>query len=188
MFKPKENTIESFYLSGSYSYGDQTISIDSFYPNGPMAFIFNFAKKQIDYVFGRFCNEDGSGGCTPSLLKFNEKGIVLTQLSTAQVPYLYNNFPLISQNSTNIFGFNGIKANLAIFNNTNNNWTKILGYNQRSSGSFCNNGTSATSCNLKLTDVFVQKNGIIYFLDDTRVRVIDRDGAIQTIYEPPIGP
>ncbi len=188
LFRPKENTIESFYLSGSYNYSNQTISVDGFYPYGPMTFIYNFSKKQIENVFGRFCNEDGSGGCSSSLLKFNDKGVVLTQLSTSQVPYLYNNFPLISQNSTSIYGFNGIKANLAIYDNTNNNWTKILGYNQRSSVTFCNNGTSATSCNLRLTDVFVQKNGTIYFIDDTRIRVIDTDGTIQTLYEPPVGP
>ncbi len=87
------------------------------------------------------------------------------------------------QNGVNVFALNGIKSFLFSYDIENDSWSKIIGYNARAS-SFCNNGTASTSCNVRFTDAFVHKNGTVYFMDQTRIRVLDRDGSIQTIYQP----
>ncbi len=184
VFNNSENKIETIYFSGFYTKSSTDYDVSTYFPFGPIAVTFNFEKQAIENFYGRFCSEtNGGNNCTPYLLKFNNTGTVVSEISLTQTPYLYNNFPLIVQNGVNVFALNGIKSFLFSYDIENDSWSKIIGYNARAS-SFCNNGTASTSCNVRFTDAFVHKNGTVYFMDQTRIRVLDRDGSIQTIYQP----
>jgi len=175
----KTKSISTLFLTGNSDYN----SVNAMYPYGPMAVVFDFEKMQIKNIYGRFCLES-SGSCNIELLKFDSEGVIASYLSKTSTPYLYNNFPMITQNSQQVYAFNGLKSFLFQYDSTNNSWTKFLGFNQIATG-FCDNGTMWNSCNVRLRDVFVNAKGIIYFLDDTRIRVIDEEsGSIQTIYQP----
>lgn len=186
VFNFRKKNITSLYLTGSFDFNDETIAASSLYPLSPLVFTYDFSQQTIKNIYGRFCKEIDTT-CSLYMLKLNYKGVIEGQIAAPQ-NLLYNNFSLISRNSVTVYAFNGFKANLSEYDSANNLWTKFLGYIQRAT-TFCNNGTSATSCNVRLTDVFVQKNGTMFFLDQNQVRVIDRtSGTIQTLYSPTAGP
>ena len=45
----------------------------------------------------------------------------------------------------------------------------------------CPDGTSATACDLDISDAFVDANGQVYYVERGRIRTIDQSGNIQTL-------
>lgn len=55
----------------------------------------------------------------------------------------------------------------------------IVGSGTRGS---CLDGTAATACNTVMQDAFITERGLIYFIDDGKIRIIDRNGDVFTLY------
>ncbi len=64
-------------------------------------------------------------------------------------------------------------------NNFDGTYTRILGSGTRGE---CADGTLATACNMDIYGVFVDKNGKVYFNDRGRIRTLDADGKVVTIF------
>ncbi|RYZ91516.1 MAG: hypothetical protein EOP04_00175 [Proteobacteria bacterium] len=65
-----------------------------------------------------------------------------------------------------------------------NSWSKVLGLNSSLSADqiSCPDSTLAGSCDVDVSAAFVDENGMIYFLEQGRIRLIDSQGKIQTIF------
>lgn len=70
-------------------------------------------------------------------------------------------------------------ARIFRYNVSTNTWTTLAGTG--ASGS-CNDGTVATSCNIRVHDVAVTRQGQVFFVDLGRIRTIDSTNRIRTIY------
>lgn len=65
------------------------------------------------------------------------------------------------------------------YNSTTNSWDRILGTGIKGQ---CADGTPALSCNVEVTDAFVNSQNQVFFIDRGRVRIIDDSGNILTIF------
>ena len=64
-------------------------------------------------------------------------------------------------------------------NNFDGTYTRIIGSGTRGQ---CDDGTLATACAMDIYAVFVNKQGKIYFNDRGRIRTVDDDGKVVTIF------
>ena len=69
-------------------------------------------------------------------------------------------------------------AVLGVYDSSANTWTTIAGTGTRGN---CNDGTTATSCNIDFGGAFVDSKSQVYFIDRGRIRTIV-SGKIATIY------
>lgn len=58
-------------------------------------------------------------------------------------------------------------------------WTRIAGNGNQGS---CADGVLATSCPMILSDAFVSEAGVVYLVDDGRIRTIKPDGTLLTLF------
>lgn len=63
-----------------------------------------------------------------------------------------------------------------------NNFTYVYGYG---SNGTCDDGTLASACRARVTDVFVTRDGRIFVTDYGRVRTIDDSGKVRTVFGQP---
>lgn len=64
------------------------------------------------------------------------------------------------------------------FNSTNKSWNKIIGYGY----GHTEDGAAANGSFSNVQGIFVTKSGKVYYLDRNMIRMIDKDGKIQTVY------
>ncbi len=57
-------------------------------------------------------------------------------------------------------------------------WTRIIGVDQ---GGSTADGVAALEAALRIDDVFVTRDGVVYLVDRTRIRVVDEGGRVQTV-------
>lgn len=174
---PAQRSITTLTLSGSY--GSSTV--DDLYPYGPMTITYDPDRARIKSIYGRFCRENIAGtSCDETVvLRFNSTG--MSDQSIA-IQTSVSNEPLFNLEET-VFSFNSNRGFFTSYDANTNNWNKWVGGLSLGT-SFCSNGTPGTSCRLRLVDVFVDQGKQIYFFDDTRLRTVDFDGSVQTLYEP----
>ena len=65
------------------------------------------------------------------------------------------------------------------YNSVTNSWDRILGTGIKGQ---CADGTAALSCNVEVTDAFINSQNQVFFIDRGRVRIIDDTGKILTIF------
>jgi hypothetical protein len=88
-------------------------------------------------------------------------------------------FNLITGLDGKIYGLHGIYGTIYRFDSSANTWTALAGSGSLGS---CIDGTSALSCSLTPTNVAVNKQGQVYFVDGGKVRMLYSDGTIRTVY------
>ena len=64
------------------------------------------------------------------------------------------------------------------FDETSHSWTTVAGTGALGA---CADGTVATSCAMNPNDIYVTAQGLVYFVDRGKVRIIDNTGKVQTI-------
>jgi hypothetical protein len=64
--------------------------------------------------------------------------------------------------------------------NSSAQWTSIFSEDGRGSG-YCDNGSFAGLCRVRVSDVTVTQSGILFFVDNDKIRFVDLDGAIKTL-------
>ncbi|ATH07825.1 hypothetical protein BIY24_07640 [Halobacteriovorax marinus] len=72
-----------------------------------------------------------------------------------------------------------IDRNYVMRNNWDGTYTKVLGSGTRGN---CADGTTATSCNMDIQDIFVTATGKIYFTDAGQIRTVDSNGKVVTLF------
>lgn len=64
-------------------------------------------------------------------------------------------------------------------NKVTRSWERVLG--SRTLGQ-CPDGTPATSCNVDLRGFWITQDGLIYFIDQNRIRVVNKQNIVNTLY------
>lgn len=68
------------------------------------------------------------------------------------------------------------------YNDSTNDYTRVLGTGSAAAEGYCPDGTAATSCKIKMSDFFITPTGQLFMVDNGTIRVIDGAGNIQTLY------
>lgn len=85
------------------------------------------------------------------------------------------------------YNFTGMDGNAYVFQyrnyvnriNFDGTYTRVLG---SGTAGTCSDGTTATSCNMIIQDVFVTASGKVYFTDNGVIRTVDNDGKVVTLF------
>lgn len=108
-----------------------------------------------------------------------------TGVSNGASPHAASNASTYSQDIMHLSARNGRLyqwsrklAQIKLYNSTTNTWSNIV----NASYGYCASGTTATACNTRLDDVFVSSSGRVFVLDNGMIRVVDKNGKMQTIY------
>ncbi len=124
---------------------------------------------------GSFCTAG------PDLVRVNGSYVSITPIST--VPSGNNSyFNLSSGMDGEIYGLHGVSGKIYKFNSTTGAWVLLAGTGSLGS---CADGTTATSCAMNPSNIFVDAAGKVYFSDGGRIRVIHDDGTIVSIFGVP---
>ncbi len=78
-----------------------------------------------------------------------------------------------------IYSINRYQGQIARFDAPSNSWVTLVGSNKVGN---CPDGTLATQCPIQPSDVFVDAQGNLFFLDRGRIRTVDGTQKIVTIY------
>lgn len=169
--------VDSIFFSGDFDGGSR--SVDDLYPYGGFGFTYDLTRKYIKDIVGRFCVE-AAGNCAETLmLKFSPKGLSPELIATHS---LWSNL-VLKGSIDSIYALNARTGLVSKLNMTTKSWGKVLGGTSRGTG-YCNNGSASTSCNIRVVDAFFTKENRIFFMDETRIRSVEIDGRVQTLYEP----
>lgn len=85
----------------------------------------------------------------------------------------------------NLYSVNRSDGVITKLNKTTNALKVIIGTVTTGQGN-CADGVLATACGIFPQDIFVSSTGTVYFLDAGRIRTIQRNGTVYTIYGAPI--
>ncbi|MFG1483613.1 Ig-like domain-containing protein [Halobacteriovorax sp. HFRX-2_2] len=183
IYRAATGQVESFYLGGTGN-GWQSTQDLSKCRVGYTGIKFNQATSQIQGITGTAYHHKSFPGCdmygstsdyTYARVYFDPTtGQSITPFDNSYRWYHYYNYTGMDGNS-----YVTVARSYMNRNNFDGTYTRILG-----SGTLgeCADGTLATACNMDIYSVFVDKNGKIYFNDRGRIRTLDEEGKVVTIF------
>ncbi|WP_412470671.1 tandem-95 repeat protein [Halobacteriovorax sp. RT-2-4] len=183
IYRAATGQVESFYLGGTGN-GWQASQDLSKCRVGYTGIKFNQATSQIQGITGTAYHHKNFPGCdmygstsdyTYARIYFDPTtGQSITPLDNSYRWYHYYNYTGMDGNS-----YVTVARSYMNRNNFDGTYTRILG-----SGTLgeCADGTLATACNMDIYSVFVDKNGKIYFSDRGKIRTLDNEGKVVTIF------
>ncbi len=183
IYRAATGQVESFYLGGTGD-GWQSTQDLSKCRVGYTGIKFNQATSQIQGITGHAYHHKNFPGCdmygstsdyTYARVYFDPTtGQAITPLDNSYRWYHYYNFTGMDGNS-----YVSVSRSYMNRNNFDGTYTRILGSGTRGE---CADGTLATACNMDIYSVFVDKNGKVYFNDRGRIRTLDEEGKVVTIF------
>ncbi|MFG1504372.1 tandem-95 repeat protein [Halobacteriovorax sp. ZH5_bin.2] len=183
IYKAATGQVESFYLGGTGD-GWQSTQDLSKCRVGYTGIKFNQATSQIEGITGTAYHHKNFPGCdmygstsdyTYARVYFDPTtGQAITPFDNSYRWYHYYNYTGMDGKS-----YVTVARSYMNRNNFDGTYTRILG-----SGTLgeCADGTLATACNMDIYSVFVDKNGKVYFNDRGRIRTLDEEGKVVTIF------
>ncbi|MGI4992976.1 tandem-95 repeat protein [Halobacteriovorax sp. GFR7] len=183
IYKAATGQVESFYLGGTGD-GWQSTQDLSKCRVGYTGIKFNQATSQIEGITGHAYHHQDFAGCdmygststyTYARVYFDPAtGQAITPFDNSYRWYHYYNYTGMDGKS-----YVTVARSYMNRNNFDGTYTRILG-----SGTLgeCADGTLATACNMDIYSVFVDKNGKVYFNDRGRIRTLDEEGKVVTIF------
>lgn len=183
VFKSATGQIESFYLTGT---GDAWQPTQDLSPCriGAVGLKFNQNTSVIEGITGQVYHHKNYTGCGmyTSSSDYTYARAYFDPTSGESITALDNGHRWY--NRINFTGMDGLSyvsnGNSTIYrNNFDGTYTKILGSGVLGE---CADGTLATSCNVDIFTAFVTKTSKIYFNDRGKIRTIDEDGNVITVF------
>jgi hypothetical protein len=107
-----------------------------------------------------------------------------TTFTTAapHIPYLepWSSDPTLTTSLGEMYALDRFqKHGLYKYNSTTNAWDLVVGTGYKGA---CDDGTDALSCDVDIYDAFVSAQGTIYIMDRNRIRTVDADGKMLTLF------
>lgn len=120
-----------------------------------------------------------TGGHTPRSVSYNPSTMATTTPHIPFVGYWTEDgtitSPLGEMYAVERFQIHGLYK----YNEGTNSWDRILGTGIKGQ---CPDGTAALSCDVHISDAYISSQNIIYFVDRNRIRTIDGDGNVLTLF------
>jgi len=183
VYKASTGQVESLYLGGTGD-GWQATQDLSKCRIGYIGLKYNTSTSVIEGMTGHAYHHKNFPGCdmytstsdyTYARVYFDPTtGQAITPFDNSYRWYHYYNYTGMDGNS-----YVTVARSYVNRNNFDGTYTRILGSGTRGE---CADGTPATSCNMDIYSVFVTKTGKIYFNDRGRIRTLDGDGNVVTIF------
>jgi len=102
---------------------------------------------------------------------------------STQTPHPPNSYGAYSQRITGrdgkIYSLDRASGQIHQFDAVGNTWTRLIGTGTVGA---CPDGTLGTSCNIHVKDFFADAQGNYYFVDRGKIRTLDEDGKVLTLY------
>lgn len=192
------NTIKTVALNGLGSFVNPATDIATAYKFN-YGFSYDKFTSALDYVLFTGVTDDGSGSNTVTG-GIRVDPVTFTSLGDQTADYggmdvfplndLYwgvysHGFALKTGLDGNLYSLNRSDGVITKLNKVTNALEVVVGTPLTGQGN-CADGVLATSCGIFPQDVFVSSTGTVYFLDAGRIRTIQRNGTVYTIYGAPI--
>lgn len=119
------------------------------------------------------------GGHIPRSVSYNPSTMATT---TPHIPFVgyHTEDGTINSQTGEMYVVDRYELNgLFKYNQATNIWDRILGTGAKGQ---CVDGTAALSCNTHISDAFISSQGLIYFVDRNRIRTIDANGNVLTLF------
>jgi len=173
--------LSSINLSGTGVQGNSAQALTSLVPFSNFGLILNSVTSAVQKITTRLC--EATGTCANhSSVTFNSNGVSLGGSGHAFLPSQWSNANYFNSKKGDLYSANAYEARLSKFNTGTLNWDDILGTANYGT-SFCADGTSALSCDVRLWDAFIGYNNQTFFIDNGRLRFIDTDGRVKTLLQ-----
>jgi hypothetical protein len=191
------NTIKSAPLNGNGVFTDGSLNIAPIYKFN-YGFSYDKFTSALDYVLFTGVNDSGGNNWVTSGVRVEP--LTFTSLGDQGAQYngmdvfpdaaLYwgvysHQYGLKTGLDGNLYTLSRNDGYIAKLNKATNAFEVIAGDVTNGQGN-CADGVAATSCGIFAQDIFVSSTGTIYFLDAGRIRTIQRNGTVYTIYGAPV--
>jgi hypothetical protein len=158
-------------------------NINDLVPYGNLIGIYDYNEQRINQYYGRFCAVSGTTCTEQVFVKFDHNGLFA---GATTVHANFGNESIFLSPAGEIFGINAYRGRLGYLSGFSGLWLEYFSLLGSSGNNYCDNSTamtpiSSTSCQVRIKDAFKDRFGIIYFLDQNRIRFIERDGTVQTL-------
>lgn len=196
-FDATSNTIKTVGLNGNGVFVDGAAAIDPLYKFN-FGLSFDKFSSALDYVLYTSVADAGGGNMVTSGVRVDP--VTFTSLGSQSSQHngldvfpqdnlywgVYSHaFALKTGLDGNLYSLNRSDGVITKLNKTTNALEVIVGTVATGQGN-CADGVLATACGIFPQDVFVSPTGTVYFLDAGRIRTIQRNGTVYTIYGAPI--
>ncbi len=183
VFKPEEYLagVSTGITSISFSGADSAVA-ESYSTYGPIGISYDHKLAKISALVGRFCAMS-SNVCTSDTISkyFDGNGILAGEFPILGMGLFGNEYLKISPQGS-IYVLNGWQGRLG----------KTLGVGafvdvfavsgRANPATYCDNGTLAINCKVRVDDFYLDSNGRVFFLEGKKIRWIDEDGLVQTLF------
>ncbi len=183
IYKAATGEVQSMYLGGTGDAWQPTQDLSAC-RIGYVSVQFNMSTSAFEGITGHSYHHPNFSGCgmytstsdyTYAKVYFNPNtGQAITPPDNSHRWYHYYNF-------TGLDGKTYVTGARTWLNRNNydGSYTRILGSGTRGQ---CEDGTLATACDMDIYSVFINKDGKVYFNDRGRIRTVDNDGNVVTIF------
>ena len=177
IYKASDNRIYTLVPTGVGSLEDGAFD-PSGYPLYNMGISFNPISSAVTAIRSRAVIPT-VGGHTPRSTNYHPVTGVATAPHIPFFGYWTDDATITSRNgemyAVDRFGLNGIFK----YNSGTNSWDRMLGAGPKGQ---CPDGTPALSCNVEVTDAYINTQNQIFFMDRNRIRTIDGSGNVLTLF------
>lgn len=163
-------------FSGQATFGDSAFPLTGA-PSYNMGFSYNPATSVPTFMMF------STGHITNSAVVVNP----VTGAGIDMSPYPLGHENTWSHSETKVTGMDGMLYSvnysagmITKYNPTNNTFEIIIG--TMDGRGYCVDNTLATNCRIDARDLFVRPDGTIYFLDSGRIRIVQNDGTVLTLF------
>jgi hypothetical protein len=191
------NTIKTVPLNGPGVFVDAGTNIAPLYKIN-YGFSYDKFTSALDYVLFTAYTDAGGGNFVTSGVRVDpvtftslgDQGAQHNGLDVFPQDNLYwgvysHGYALKTGLDGNLYSLSRGDGVITKLNKTTNALEVIVGTAATGQGN-CADGVLATSCGIFPQDLFVSRTGTVYFLDAGRIRTIQRNGTVYTIYGAPI--
>lgn len=175
------NKVTSIDFSGTGVLGNSSQDVTNLVLFSNFGLVIDLTTSSLSRFIGRFCEAIGTCASQTSITFSNEAESV-GATGQAALASQWSNGSYFNSRRGDLYHINAYEGQFQKYNSLTFNWDLKLGTGTYAS-SFCADGTSALSCDLRLWDAYVGHNDQIYFIDFGRLRFVDSDGKVRTLLQ-----
>lgn len=152
---------------------------------GAFGVSYDWTRHDLGYIYGRGCSPTttASGRTCSEVVNmvFDYKG-KLVSFIPIQGPWLWGNEVLNLSRQGDLYALNAYRGRVSVLKGASltGSWIDVFATTGVATD-YCDNGTVAGQCAVRIKDFFVSPMGRFYFIDEQRLRFIDDDGSVQSL-------
>lgn len=181
IYRASDDKIYSLSFSGTGSLEDA-----SFNPDGYAVYNIGISFNPLTSTVTRLRSRaiiPTPGGHSPRSTNYSP---ITGALVTPHIPFLgyWTDDNTITSRNGDMYAVDRFQMNgVYRYNSGTNSWDRIIGTGVKGQ---CVDGTPALSCNVEVTDAFINSQNKIFFVDRNRIRTLDDAGNVISLFGQPL--